>query len=74
LIPGKNIGGVIIKHNRKISVKGDFFKKYFLGSDDKDLSPKDIKSIQRNRLEKIIRHAISQSDFYRELYLDKEFA
>jgi phenylacetate-coenzyme A ligase PaaK-like adenylate-forming protein len=65
-LPGA--GGNKMRLSRRLVVKGDFFKKYNLGSDYTNFSAADILTLQRRRLENIIGHACKHSDFYRELY------
>ncbi len=54
--------------SRRLVVKGDFFKKYYLGRDYSRFTVDDIRKVQRQRLENMISHACNHSDFYRELY------
>lgn len=57
-----------MKLSRRLVVKGDFFKKYYLGGDYSRFNANDIRKVQRQRLNNMIDHACSHSDFYRELY------
>lgn len=54
--------------SRRLIVKGNFFKKYYLGRDYSHFTSDDIRTVQRRRLENIIHYAYCHSDFYRELY------
>lgn len=54
--------------SRRLVVKGDFFKKYYLGRDYSRFTTDDIRKVQHQRLENMIAHACDSSDFYRELY------
>jgi phenylacetate-CoA ligase len=57
-----------LKLSRRLIVKEDFLKKYYLGRDYSHFTSDDIRNVQRRRLEDIICYACEHSDFYRELY------
>ncbi len=61
-------GVLFIKRSRKISIQGDYLKKYFFSKEYLFSTAEYIRRIQRMRLEKIVQHAMTHSEFYRELY------
>ncbi len=51
-----------------LAVKADFFIKYYRYRGYEGCTPADIRERQRRRLERLLRHALARSAFYRALY------